>query len=89
MPKINRRFAGSAPPVDWLWAVYLERKKVYGLSSKDMAKIAGVGYDSMRALEMKTPWTWQPDIRERVCRHLGIVISVVPTENNGIEVKIA
>ena len=86
MPKVNRRYSPyKAPPIDWLWAAVLERTKVYGYDLKTMAQIAGVEYGHMRQLWRVSPWEWKKDVRDRVCHHFGINISVSP---NTLEVNI-
>lgn len=73
MPKTKfDKYANPAPPVDWLWACILERKAVFGYDLKQMAKIAGVHYDTMRRYIRKSPWEWSPDARARVCKAFGI-----------------
>lgn len=60
------------PPVDWLLAVYLERSKTLGYTLQQLAKIGGISYDSMKQWNRKSPWDWPPDLREKICRELGI-----------------
>lgn len=90
MPKVNNKklTKNTAPGIDWLWACILERQKVYGYDLKEMAAIAGVDYGNMRNLWRKSPWEWKRDVRDRVCRHFGINISVVPGLDGKIEVNI-
>jgi lambda repressor-like predicted transcriptional regulator len=67
MPKQNQ-----TPPIDWLWAAVLERKMRFGIDLKELAKIAGVGYETMRRLITQSPWEWGEDARTKVCKALGI-----------------
>ncbi len=65
------------PPVDKLKAVILERKLVMGLSSKDLAEIANVRPDYIRKLlSSKHTDDWNPDVRNAICRHLGIEVRI-------------
>ena len=89
MPKLKKKFTtATAPPVDWLYAVYLERKKVYGYDLKEMAQIVGVEYGHMRQLDRRSPWEWKKVYRDRVCSYFGINISVSPNVDGRIEVNI-
>ena len=89
MPKTKRKYSTSnAPTIDWLWAAVLERQKVYGYDLKEMAVIAGVEYGHMRQLWRKSPWEWKKEPRDRVCRHFGININVVPAVGGTLEVNI-
>lgn len=88
MPKINKKFSGKAPPIDWLWAAILERQKMYGLSVIQLAEIGGVTYNLMREYINKSPWDWNREVRERVCDALGLKISVEPRTTDGIEVHL-
>ena len=63
-----------APPIDWLWAAVLERAMVLHMSRKDLADLAGVSYETMRDYIRKSPWDWPTDVRERLCKALGIEI---------------
>lgn len=74
MPKVKT----SDPPIDWLRAAVLERKAVKRLDLKQMANIACVSYERMRHMICVSPWDWPRDIRERVCSHLGINLTVTP-----------
>ena len=62
----------NAPPIDWLWAAILERKMVLGIDLKQMAKIAGVSYDTMRRYITVSPWEWSADARTNVCKEFGL-----------------
>ena len=89
MPKVSRKYdTTTAPPIDWLWGAILERQKVYGYDLKEMAAIAGVDYGNMRNLWRKSPWAWKKDVRDRVCKQLGIHINVMPSVDGKIEVNI-
>lgn len=60
------------PPIDWLRAAVLERMSVKGLTRKELAKIAHVGYGTMRQYITMSPWDWPEDVRRNVCAKLGI-----------------
>lgn len=75
MPKVKmidmeRR---KAPPIDWLWAAILERKMRYHIDLKHLAKTAGVAYDTMRRYITISPWDWEEEARNRVCKELGLI----------------
>lgn len=90
MPKVNKKYlTASAPEIDWLWAAYLERKKVYGYDLKEMANVVGVEYGHMRQLERKSPWSWKKEWRDRMCNHFGIKLTIAPNVNGKIEVRIS
>ena len=90
MPSKKKKFdTAQPPPIDWLWAAVLERQKVFGITSEDLAKIAGVTYGHMRQMVNKSPWSWRCEPRERVCEYFGISISVSPTTDGRVEVNIA
>lgn len=61
------------PPIDVLRACVLERIAVRDLDLKALAEIGGVSYASMRQWIRRSPWEWPPQLRERICRELGIV----------------
>lgn len=86
MPKVRKLGKAEPPPIDWLWAAMLERRLVLGITVKDMAKIVGVSYGTMRNFAAKSPWEWSRGMREKVCKELGITIDVVPS-GAGIEVN--
>lgn len=81
MPKVklSRFSAKDAPPIDWLWAAVLERKTVLGYDLKQIAEAGGCSYDIMRRYIRKSPWSWPPEVRAKVCAFLGLQpqISVV------------
>ena len=62
----------SEPPIDWLKAAILERSSVFGLNQKDLAQEAHVSYGVFRKYMMRSPWEWPDDIRNSVCKRLGI-----------------
>ena len=74
MPKVKLAEISKrgTPPIDWLWAAMLERKMVYHYDLKDMAKITGVSYETMRRYIRVSPWEWGKKAREQMCRGLGI-----------------
>ena len=74
MPKVKT----SGPPIDWLRAAVLERKAVKCLDLKQMAQIACISYERMRHLILQSPWDWPREIRERVCKSLGINLTITP-----------
>ena len=75
MPKVklNYRVPKNAPPIDWLWAAVLERKVVLGYDLRQMARIAGVSYDTMRQYIRKSPWDWDDGARNNICKEFCIV----------------
>lgn len=62
----------AIPEIDWLRAVILERMAVYGISRKDLAKTANVCYETMRDYFTYSPTEWPIQVREAVCKRLGI-----------------
>ena len=74
MPKIKKEF----PPIDWLMGAVLCRKVQMRLNLKQMAKIACISYERMRHMILESPWDWPRDIRERVCKSLGINLTITP-----------
>ena len=65
------------PPVDKLRAVLLERKLSMKKNWSDLAAAANVSEAYLRRLVLKTPSDqWNPQIREALCRYLGIRIKV-------------
>ncbi len=91
MPKVNLSNCAEkeAPPIDWLWAAVLERKTVLGYDLKQMADIAGVTYETMRHYIRRSPWTWLPEARGRVCMKFGIKtqVSVAATDAPNIQIR--
>lgn len=85
MPKVNLN-RKEQPPMDWLWAVVLERRAVNKMTVKDLAKIAGVSYGTMRNYATKSPWDWPRPMRERVCKEFGISLAVSP---KGLDLEVA
>lgn len=86
LPTTKKKFQNSkAPEIDWLWAAYLERQKVYGIDLKEMSKIAGVSYGTMRQYQRVSPWEWPVFVRERIFEKLGV--RIIPTMNGLMEVK--
>jgi len=70
--KIGEKYSPKPPPIDWLWAAVLERKKVLRYDLKQMAEIAGVTYATMRRYIGISPWQWNDSARNNVCRRFGI-----------------
>lgn len=86
MPKVklNRE---PPKPVDWLWAVVLERRASRSMTLKEMAKVAGVSYGTMRNYSMKSPWDWPPRMRDNICKEFGITLTV--NTPNGVDLEVA
>ena len=77
--KLGDAFAPKDPPIDWLLAAVLERMKIKHIGLQRLAELACVSYSSMRQYLMRSPWSWPMDVRERVCKSLGIDISFSPS----------
>lgn len=82
--KLDALSKPTRPPIDWLHAAVLERAAVLGYSRKRLAEVGGVSYDTMRHCINRSPWEWKRELRERVCKELGVNISVTPM---GIEIR--
>lgn len=65
-----------APPIDWLMAAILERMRVLKLNQMDLAVAAHVRHDTMRKYMMRSPTTWPQDVRDNVCKLLGITLDI-------------
>lgn len=78
------------PPIDWLMAAILERKKVMGLEWGDIADmVGGISAEYLRKLASnKPPMKWPEDIRNGVCRKLGINIRMVVEDDSDREARI-
>lgn len=78
------------PPIDWLMAAILERKKVMGLEWGDIANmVGGISAEYLRKLaSSKPPMKWPDDIRNKVCRKLGINIRMVVEDESDREARI-
>lgn len=65
--------------IDWLLAAILERKKALKLEWNDIAaKAGGITGDSLRQLSAKKPpEEWPKNVRDRVCKVLGIDVELV------------
>ena len=75
MPKSKLATAAAKrqmPPIDWLLAAVLERKMVYGYDLKQMAKVAGISYETMRHYIKVSPWQWAEKARTNICNEFGI-----------------
>ena len=71
MPRTNLdRYA--APPIDWLRAAILERMAALHVSQKDLADAAHISYELMRKYFTRSPWSWPDEVRNSVCRKLGL-----------------
>lgn len=73
----------AIPEIDWLRAVILERMAVKGITRKDLAKTANVCYETMREYFTYSPLDWPADVREAVCKRLGVktIVEVGIDEN--------
>lgn len=79
MPKKIKKYNAPTPPeIDWLWAAFLERQKVFGSDLKELANVAGVDYGTMRAYARNSPWAWPKPVRDRVLKYFGINPNVPP-----------
>lgn len=65
-----------APPIDWFMAAILERMRVLKLTQKDLADAAHVHHDTMRNYMQKSPLKWPDDVRQNVCKRLGITVDM-------------
>lgn len=65
-----------APPIDWFMAAILERMRVLHLNQKDLAEAAHVRHDTMRKYMMRSPLKWPDDVRDNVCKLLGITLDI-------------
>lgn len=70
--KLGTKYSMQSPEIDWLWAAVLERKMVHRYDLRDMARIAGVTYETMRRLIGMSPWDWPRDVRDRVVNEFKI-----------------
>lgn len=82
--KLGDRYSSKPPPIDWLWACILERCMALHLSRKDLADMAGVSYETMRRYITTSPWNWPRNIRETLCKRLGVNITVT---QNGVKIE--
>lgn len=65
------------PPVDWLLAGILERKKTMGLTWDDIGVMCGTTGENMRQfVRKKPPMEWPKSLRETLCKKLGLEIKV-------------
>lgn len=62
----------NEPEIDWLRAAILERMAVLKVNQKELAAAAHVNYDVFRKYFTRSPWSWPDDIRNSVCRKLGL-----------------
>ena len=75
------------PPIDWVMAAILERKKVRHLEWADLAEKAGTTPDALRTMaNRKHTNDWPPETRRAVCRTLGINIKTVLTVSEGNQI---
>lgn len=64
------------PEIDWFMAAILERMRVLKLNQKDLAEAAHVHCVTMRNYMQKSPLKWPDDVRDNVCKLLGITIDM-------------
>lgn len=64
------------PEIDWLMAAILERMRVLKFNQMDLAVAAHVRHDTMRKYMMRSPLKWPDDVRDNVCKLLGITIDM-------------
>lgn len=76
--KLGDAFAPKDPPVNWLWAIILERMKVKHYTVRELAAAADCSYDCMRHYINCDPWKWPYKVRESVCKVLGVKIEFTP-----------
>lgn len=66
------------PPIDKLKAVILERKMTMGLNYQDLADASNVGaYYIRKLMSGKHTKDWPPDVRNAICKYLGLNVKVV------------
>lgn len=66
------------PPVDWLMAAILERKKVMKLEWKDIADEVGMSPEALRKMVMtKAPAEWTKETRDKILKVLGLRAKLV------------
>ena len=71
-PKLARP---KYPEIDWLMAGFLERKRVMNLTWDEIGAAAGMNGNAFRRLAAtKSPADWPKDIRQNVCRMLGLEV---------------
>lgn len=70
--KLTEKYCKKGPPIDWLRAAILERQAVLGYDLKRISVVGGVSYDRMRHLNRVSPWEWPSEVREKVCKELGV-----------------
>ena len=66
--------APKYPPIDLLKAVIMERQSTLHISHKDLAEVSDMTYSSFRKMFCRHTDDWNPEVRRRVCRALGINI---------------
>ena len=80
MPKVKLA-QPKYPPINWLTAAILERKRVMKLEWNDLADKAGMTGDQLRyLLNSKPPEEWPCDVRNKVLRVLGLSVKLVIEE---------
>ena len=73
MPKLRDVKKPDYPPINWLLAAILERKKVMGLEWDDIAKKANMSSPTLRKMLSTTdPLEWDFHARKSICEMLGI-----------------
>lgn len=73
------------PPIDWMMAAILERKRVMKLEWSDIAVNCGMSSDSLRQLaSKKPPEEWPKEIRNHVLKTLGLSAKMVIEEEKAV-----
>ena len=68
------------PPIDFLKAIILERLDRIDLSAQDLAKMTGIGVNTVRDLLRQSPLSWRHEYRKTILRALGISIADLPDD---------
>lgn len=77
--------APKYPPIDWLMAAILERKRITKMEWADLATAARITPENLRRLaSTKPPLEWPTDVRQAVCRKLGINAKLVIEEEHNV-----
>ena len=65
------------PPIDKFRACVLDRKMAMKLNWEDIANACDINGDYLRRLVANTPSDqWNPNLRNKMCRFLGIRVNV-------------
>lgn len=74
------------PPLDWLKAAILERKRVSKMGWDELAEGAGITPECLRKLVSTKPTSaWNEYVRRAVCRKLGLSAKLVITDLHEVE----